>query len=158
MLVRCPKNFANKSGANKKCKIIWVNSDWLLQTPAQTPPLSQDQSLRRVYAYLPDTSSPPCHAPLKRGETLCNVTFRIFSFDFKFAKVARCQLSWKYCKLRQSHVQVYRHLALPARQPQRGANARATDNCSVANFVALLRCQLKAEPPKLTFQHWRAIK
>lgn len=27
MLVRCPKNFANKSGANKKCKIIWVNSD-----------------------------------------------------------------------------------------------------------------------------------
>lgn len=112
-------------------------------------------SARYIYPH-PPTS--PCYAPLKRGETLCNVTFRIFSFDFKFAKVARCQLSWKYCKLRQSHVQVYRHLALPARQPQRGANARATDNCSVANFVALLRCQLKAEPPKLPFQHWRAIK
>lgn len=128
MLVRCPKNFANKSGANKKCKIIWVNSEWLLQT--QTQPQSRSRSLSRprspcrVYAYLSCLYPHSPRAPRKRGETLCNVTFRIFSFDFKFAKLVRCQLSWKYCKLRQSHVQVYRHLALPARQPQRGANAR----------------------------------
>lgn len=59
MFVRCPKNFANKSGANKKCKIIWVNSEWLLQSQTQrqrqrqTQPQSRSESLCMHICQLP---------------------------------------------------------------------------------------------------------